>query len=174
MVSFRKVTPVLGLCVLGFALALGGCGKKSAPVLTPDPVTPPEDVTDNGGNDGGIKLPTEGTDTRPKTLSPVFFDYDAFSLRADARRTIEDNGNAIQANPEWAVVTLEGHCDERGTTEYNLSLGQKRADSVRSYLVQLGVPQERIQTISYGEERAFDSGHSEAAWAQNRRVHFTR
>ena len=172
MVSFRKVTPVLGLCVLGIALVLGGCGKKTAPELTTTPVPTPEAPVDDSANKpaGDIKIQPEA----PKTMSPVFFDYDAFSLRGDARRTIEDNANVIQAHADGSVVTLEGHCDERGTTEYNLSLGQKRADSVRSYLVQLGVPRERLQTISYGEERPFDPGHSEAAWAQNRRVHFMR
>lgn len=174
MVSKRKTTPLVALLVLGFAIGLGGCGKKTAPGMSgADPTgTPGTGETDRGNGDGGID--TGGELDPPRTLSPVYFDYDAFALRADARRTIEENSNAIKANPDWSVVTLEGHCDERGTTEYNLSLGQKRADSVKSYLVQLGVPRERLQTISYGEERPFDPGHTEAAWAQNRRVHFTR
>ena len=173
MIGYRSMTSLFGLCALGVALVLGGCGRKTAPELTSDPVTNTGTIDTAGGDGdgGGIRTPTEQV---PTTMNPVFFDYDAFSLRGDARRTIEDNANTIQANPDWGTVTLEGHCDERGTTEYNLSLGQKRADSVRSYLVQLGLPRERLQTISYGEERPFATGHDEAAWAQNRRVHFTR
>lgn len=173
MIGVRKVAPLLSLSLLGLALALGGCSKKAAPELpnpdtTQNQPTVPKDPTPKEPIDNGGDVPV------PMSLNDVFFDYDAFALRSDARRVIDENGNTINANPDWRVITLEGHCDERGTTEYNLALGQKRADSVRSYLVQLGVPRERLQTISYGEERPFDAGHNEAAWAQNRRVHFAR
>ena len=77
----------------------------------------------------------------------------------------------LKARPA-AKVTVEGHCDERGTVEYNLALGDKRAHAVRDYLVSLGVPADRLQAVSYGKERPMDSGHGEAAWAQNRRAHF--
>ncbi|MEZ4650308.1 MAG: peptidoglycan-associated lipoprotein Pal [Candidatus Eisenbacteria bacterium] len=175
MVSVRKVAPLLSLSLLGLALVLGGCSKKTAPEVTLPSDNPPgqtDNGSNNGNQNGGVETPVENP--VPKALNDVFFDYDAFALRSDARRVIEEDANTINANPDWRVITLEGHCDERGTTEYNLALGQKRADSVRSYLVQLGVPRERLQTISYGEERPFDTGHTEAAWAQNRRVHFAR
>lgn len=170
----------LMVCALGIALMTGACGKKTLedPGMDTDPT--PTETTDRGGNTGdndgdrnGISDGDEFPD-RPMTLSDVFFDLDAYSLRSDSRRLIEANADAILANPEWRIVTLEGHCDERGTVEYNLALGQKRADSVKGYLMQLGVPGNKLQTISYGEERPFDTGYGEAAWAQNRRVHFAR
>lgn len=175
MPNFRQTSAWLMVCVLGIVLLGAGCSKKSAPELTTDPGSSTSENTGGSGGDTGGNIDTgNGELDRPRTLSPVFFDYDAFSLRSDARRTIEENSEAILANPEWSVITLEGHCDERGTVEYNLALGQKRADSVKSYLTQLGVPGQRVQTISYGEERPFVPGHEESAWAQNRRVHFSR
>ena len=77
----------------------------------------------------------------------------------------------LKRNPSW-VVTIEGHCDERGTAEYNLALGERRANAARAYLVSLGIPADRLRTISYGKEFPFDPGHDEAAWARNRRAHF--
>ncbi len=170
----------LMVCALGIALVTGACGKKTVADPGTDPVPTdtsnnlPTDTGDNGDRDRqGITDGGENPD-RPMTLSDVFFDLDAYSLRSDSRRLIEANADAILANPNWRIVTLEGHCDERGTVEYNLALGQKRADSVKGYLMQLGVPGNKLQTISYGEERPFDTGYGEAAWAQNRRVHFAR
>jgi len=98
----------------------------------------------------------------------VFFDTDKSDLMPAARTTIEAWANYLKANASQ-TMTVQGHCDERGTREYNLALGDRRATAVKNYLVALGVAPNRIQTISYGKERPDDPGHSEAAWAKNRR-----
>ncbi|MCB2102903.1 MAG: peptidoglycan-associated lipoprotein Pal [Rhodobacterales bacterium] len=98
----------------------------------------------------------------------VFFDFDKFSLGADARATLAKQAAWLQKFPSVSV-TVEGHCDERGTREYNLALGERRANSVKDYLVALGVNPGRVTTISYGEERPVALGSNESAWAQNRR-----
>ena len=98
----------------------------------------------------------------------VFFDFDKYNLKADARGTLEKQAAWLKKWPA-ATITIEGHCDERGTREYNLALGERRANSVKDYLVALGVNPSRIRTISYGKERPVALGSNEAAWAQNRR-----
>jgi peptidoglycan-associated lipoprotein len=101
----------------------------------------------------------------------VYFDFDKFNLRPDAREALDYDANLLKEYPD-AMVRLEGNADERGTVEYNLSLGEKRANSVRDYLIGLGISPNRLTTISYGEERPVDPAHNEAAWAKNRRVDF--
>jgi peptidoglycan-associated lipoprotein len=104
-------------------------------------------------------------------LSDIQFDYDQSSLTDAARATLEKHALWLQGHRE-ARVTVEGHCDERGTAEYNLALGDERARAARNYLVQLGVDSARLRTVSYGKERPLDPGANEAAWARNRRAHF--
>ena len=98
----------------------------------------------------------------------VFFGFDKFNLKADARKTLEKQAAWMKANPS-VTVNGEGHADERGTREYNLALGERRANSVKDYLAALGVNPARMKTISYGKERPVASGSNEAAWGQNRR-----
>jgi peptidoglycan-associated lipoprotein len=104
-------------------------------------------------------------------LQDVHFDYDSFDLSQEARDVLQSNANWITKNGE-AKVEVEGHCDERGTVEYNLALGAKRAKAVRDYLVTLGVPAGQVSTISYGEELPACREASESCWQQNRRAHF--
>lgn len=99
----------------------------------------------------------------------VFFDFDKYNLRPDARTTLERQAAWLKKYPS-VVVSIEGHCDERGTREYNLALGERRANSAKNYLVALGVNPNRITTISYGKERPAVTGSNEAAWSQNRRA----
>ncbi len=101
----------------------------------------------------------------------IHFDFDKYDLKPEARDLLSKLGEFMQANKE-ATVLIEGNCDERGTIEYNLALGDRRALSAKKYLVNLGVDQGRIKTISYGKERPLDPGHNEEAWAKNRRDHF--
>jgi peptidoglycan-associated lipoprotein len=98
----------------------------------------------------------------------VFFDLDKYKIRADAQKILQAQANWLKQRPNLDI-TIEGHCDERGTREYNLALGERRANAVKDYLVALGVSASRIMTISYGEERPVALGHNESAWAQNRR-----
>lgn len=104
-------------------------------------------------------------------VRPVFFDYDSAELTRESRTTLEENARWFRKYP-GADLTIEGHCDERGTEEYNLALGDRRAQTASDYLVQLGIPSSRLETVSFGEERPFAPGHNEAAWSQNRRAHF--
>jgi peptidoglycan-associated lipoprotein len=108
---------------------------------------------------------------RKKVLETVYFDYDKSDLGEDTRATLQSNAGWLKANP-GRIVRIEGHCDERGTIEYNLALGQRRAVSVRDYLVGLGIDASRIKTLSYGKERPVDPGHDDAARARNRRAEF--
>lgn len=158
--------------VVGVAsLALSACSKKTAPPPSMDTTTPT--TTQTGSSDPGSTTDTGSQEIRPSELQDIFFDYDQSSLRSDARRVLDGNAEVLKASA-GQVVTLEGHCDERGTVEYNIALGERRAREAKNYLVNLGVPDSQLRTISYGEERPFDPGHDESAWSQNRRVHFQR
>lgn len=103
-------------------------------------------------------------------METVYFDYDSSTLSSDARSTIQKNATFLKSNK--SAVTIEGHCDDRGSTEYNLALGERRAHSVRDYMVNLGVAKNRLKTVSYGEERPAVRGSGEEAWAKNRRAEF--
>src|SRR5262245_30631342 len=105
-------------------------------------------------------------------LKPVYFDFDSADLRQDGRDTLTKNAAAIKGNGGALAVRIEGHCDERGTVEYNLALGDRRARAAREALVSMGVSGSKLRTISYGKERPADPGHSESAWAMNRRAEF--
>jgi peptidoglycan-associated lipoprotein len=102
-------------------------------------------------------------------LEPIYFEFDQWSIQQDQKEIMVKNSQWLMANPN-VQVRLEGHCDERGTAEYNLALGQKRAEAAKVFLEALGISSQRMIPISYGEERPLDPGHNEAAWAKNRRV----
>ena len=104
-------------------------------------------------------------------LGDIFFDYDQSLIRPDAKKTLDNNVEWLRGNSTPSLI-LEGHCDERGTQEYNLALGQRRAKAAQDYLVASGIDEKRIKTISYGKERPFVVGHDESAWQWNRRTHF--
>ena len=107
----------------------------------------------------------------PLVLNTVYFDFDEYSIRLDQRGILENNGYQLLERTE-ATVMIEGHCDQRGTEEYNIALGQRRADSVKAFLVGMGVDSARLATTSYGEERLVDPGNNEDAWSRNRRGEF--
>jgi peptidoglycan-associated lipoprotein len=109
--------------------------------------------------------------TAETAVKDIFFDFDKSNIRPDAREILNGNADFLLKNSNSKIV-IEGHCDERGTAEYNMALGQRRAQEAKKYLVNLGIKEPRIKTISYGEERPFDPGHDEEAWAKNRRAHF--
>ena len=109
----------------------------------------------------------------PNYLHPVYFDYDSYSLRPDALQVLSTNADVIRKLPN-VIIQIAGHCDERGTSEYNFALGERRALAVRTHLMNLGVSGDRIVTISYGEESPAVMGSGEAVWSQNRRCAFAR
>jgi peptidoglycan-associated lipoprotein len=104
-------------------------------------------------------------------FQPVFFAFDSSELDSAGQQALNANAEILKKYSTW-VITIEGHADERGTAEYNLALGERRAAAARTYLVSLGVPGDRLRTVSYGKEFPFDPGHDEAAWAKNRRAQF--
>jgi len=135
---------------------------EPVPETTPQDLLAAEDITGTGSLGEGYTI---------AGLENVYFDFDSSTLPSDMRSALEDNVRYLEQNP-GLLVQIEGHCDERGTEEYNLALGQRRAESVREYMVRRGIDPARLTTISYGEERPADPGHDETAWAQNRRVTF--
>jgi peptidoglycan-associated lipoprotein len=126
-----------------------------------------------------VELPVTATTPPPlsdqeflgKRIQDLFFDYDKFEMRNDQLIVADTNVHALKERPNLKIM-IEGHCDERGSEKYNLALGDRRANAVKSYLVERGVSPDRIDTTSYGKERPFNLGHDEEAWAQNRRAHF--
>jgi len=178
--------------VLALALvaALAACGGKRPPVLATTPggeAAPPTtetapaqpldegpDVRPVGGDEGaaGVDIPGGALGAgEASPLADIRFEYDSAALTDEARATLEKHALWLQGR-RGVRVTVEGHCDERGTVEYNLALGEQRARAARDYLVSLGVAADRIRVVSYGKERPLDPGTGEAAWAKNRRDHF--
>jgi peptidoglycan-associated lipoprotein len=104
-------------------------------------------------------------------LMSIYFDFDRYNLTKEATDILSDNAAVLMENPSISIL-IEGHCDERGTDEYNLALGEKRAIAARDFLVRFGIAKSRVSVISYGEERPLDPGHTEEAWAKNRRAAF--
>jgi len=162
-----RLTRVLTLLVLAIFLA-GGCGSKppveaEQPPIAEEPPPPPPPVVEEESPPPPAEM----------VLKTVYFDFDKYNLRPEAMELLKVNAQALKDNPD-VTVAIEGHCDERGTVEYNLALGERRANSARQYLVDLGIAAGRMRTISYGEERPADPGHNEGAWAKNRRADFVR
>jgi peptidoglycan-associated lipoprotein len=112
----------------------------------------------------------EGEVLESKLLKDIHFDFDKYDIRPGDALILKENAALLTKHPT-VKIQIEGHCDERGTVEYNLALGERRANSTKKYLISLGISPERISTISYGEERPLDPGHNEEAWAKNRRAH---
>jgi peptidoglycan-associated lipoprotein len=162
------------LAVLVLVVSIAGCSKtdKDAGAIATDgtmtsEVTASPAPVDQAAQQTG---PMAGTqqDLVVNVGDRVFFGYDKYDLTTEARATIEKQAQWLKTYPH-INVSIEGHCDERGTREYNLALGEKRAAAVKNYLVSLGVEATRLQTISYGKERPAVTGSDESAWAQNRR-----
>jgi len=164
MTSFHELSwPTKALsaaAALVMMLSLTGCPTNDATKGETTDTTPP------------VK-PDDGMLVTAVSSDRVFFDYDSAELRPDAQATLQEIGAWLVGHPD-KTVTIEGHCDERGTREYNLALGEWRAQAVASYLAASGVDPSRMQTVSYGKERPAMVGSDESAWAQNRRAVFVQ
>jgi peptidoglycan-associated lipoprotein len=143
----------------------------SRPPAPPEPVTEPTIVPPEPVPDDAISSASLDDLNKNSPLKPVFYDLDSSDLNAASQKVLDDNAALLKRYSTWAV-TVEGHCDERGTAEYNLALGERRAIAARAYLVSLGIAADRVRTVSYGKEFPFDPGHEETAFAKNRRAHF--
>jgi len=146
-------------------------GAASRPPAPPEPVAEPTIVPQEPVRDERISSASLDDLNKNSPLKPAFFDLDSSELTADAQRALNDNAALLKQYSAW-TVTIEGHCDERGTAEYNQALGERRAVTARAYLVSLGISADRLRTVSYGKEFPFDPGHDESAYAKNRRAHF--
>lgn len=159
------------LLITAALVATAGCAKKRPEVLPPAPsAEAPRDTSTTGGDTSGTVVPGSRADfERSVTSNTVNFDLDSFDIDARARAILDSQAEWLARYPNVAV-TLEGHADERGTREYNLALGDRRANAAKNYLAARGVSSTRISTISYGKERPLALGSDEASWAQNRRA----
>lgn len=158
--------------IIGAAMIiLAGCSSKSA--VSTNEGSGAANGTGAGVSSGaGVNVEDLGQKGgRGTVIGDIFFDFDSSSLSPEAQDQLKQNAAWLQ-NHQLSSVTIEGHCDERGTDEYNIALGERRAEAARNYLETLGVTGSRLSTVSFGEEKPFDPGHNEEAWAKNRRDHF--
>jgi peptidoglycan-associated lipoprotein len=188
----RSLKTYLVVVLVLLSLVAAACAKKTAPIARPVPPPPttaaPPAVT--APPPGPPQRVEESLPVPPQPLSedsianrslddlnrdspfkPVFFPLDTAELDDDGRAIVTANAAVLKKYSTW-VLTIEGHCDERGTAEYNLALGERRALAVKTYMVSLGIAPDRLRTVSYGKEFPFDPGHDENAWSKNRRAHF--
>jgi len=188
MTAARSIATLVVTAALMTAVA---CGKKTPPVARPAPpppantgstapsrppappepvrepsVIPPEPVRDDAISSASLDDLNKNS-----PLKPVYFELDSSDLTAANQKTLDEDAVLLKRYTSW-TVTVEGHCDERGTAEYNLALGERRAIAARAYLISLGIAADRLRTVSYGKEFPFDPGHDESAFAKNRRAHF--
>lgn len=174
---------------------VGACAKKQPPVARPTqpppaatpadpgasrPPTPPEPVPEPtaipadptiSSGDLTSRSIDEINDPKQSPFQPVLFALDSEDIDSAGQAALQNNAQILKQYATW-VVTIEGHCDERGTPEYNLALGERRALAARDYLISLGIAPDRLKTVSYGNEFPFDPAHSEEAYSKNRRAHF--
>lgn len=169
-----RVLPFVAVLMM-VALLVPGCAKKAKPVTEePKPTvkvepTPEPAPADTIGQ--ALRQLQEQMAADLKLVRAIYFDYDKSDLRKEAQDALSNNAKLFQKYPQWKIK-IEGNCDERGTNEYNLALGERRAISAQKYLVSLGIDAARLSTVSYGEERPLDFGHDDAAWTKNRRDDF--
>jgi peptidoglycan-associated lipoprotein len=172
-------------------MTISACAKKQPPIARP---MPPPAATDTPGGGGAPPPPPQPVSepvvvppepiaedaiagkslddlNRDSPHKPLFFALDSSDVDAEGQRVLQENAAIMKKYPAWQI-TIEGHCDERGTAEYNLALGERRALSAKNYLVSLGIPADKVKTVSYGKEFPFDPGHDDNAWQKNRRAHF--
>jgi len=183
----RVAAPVV---ILTIAFTFGACAKSKPPVARPQttsgqgdpssiggvPAKPPEPIVENViPPEPRIEDPLKVSDidkiNQNSPFQPVFFAYDSSEIEGEGQQVLTANAAILKKYPEW-VITIEGHSDERGTAEYNLALGNRRASAARTYLISLGIPADRLRTVSYGKEFPFDPTHTESGWSKNRRAHF--
>jgi peptidoglycan-associated lipoprotein len=157
-----KVTPADSTTYTITATGPGGSADASARVTVNAPPPPP------------VAAPQPSLDELfLKEVRDAYFDYDKADIRPDAREALSKTADFLKNYPQ-IKVTIEGHCDERGSTEYNLGLGDRRASAVKQYIISLGISADRLSTVSYGKEKPFCMEHNESCWQQNRRGHFVK
>jgi peptidoglycan-associated lipoprotein len=188
----RRDTSKVMIAAVLLTVVVGACAKKQPPVARPMPPPAAGGATSSTG--GGpppppqpvsepIPVPPEPVAedsiagrslddlNRDSPLKPLFFELDSADVSSEGQQILQANASIIKKYPAWSI-TVEGHCDARGTAEYNRALGERRALAAKNYLVSLGIPADKIRVVSYGKEFPFAPGHDESAWSLNRRAHF--
>jgi peptidoglycan-associated lipoprotein len=189
--DMRRQAKALLVLVLLFTVVVSACKKGGQPPIArpmPPPMVsdttntaPPKPEPPRPVSEPVIVPPMPADDmigskslddlNRDSPLRPLFFELDSSDVSAEGQQVLQANAAVLKKYPGMQV-TIEGHCDERGTAEYNLALGERRALAAKNYLVSLGISADKVKTVSYGKEFPFDAGHDDAAWAKNRRAHF--
>lgn len=169
-----KIRLILVSAFLGGAIIMFSCGggderTRVSPQTLPDPA--PIITSPDAGASGELSSKSNPYAELPLELLTIHFDYDKYDLTPEALEILAVNAEAL-SNHFGAVIKVEGHCDERGTDEYNLALGQRRAQAVQDYLIKYGIDPAAISIITFGESKPADRGHNEWAWAKNRRADF--
>jgi peptidoglycan-associated lipoprotein len=177
----RNLTVGFFMAICCFAVSLGGCAKKElvkgegeTPAATTQPSTStPEEMVKESAVKEAPTVSTDDTLSAAQSipLDNIYFDFDSYILTTNSRDTLAKNAEFLKKSSS-VNIQIAGHCDERGSDEYNLALGEKRAKAAMNYLTTLGIKETRLSTISYGKEKPADPGHDEAAWAKNRRDEF--
>ena len=186
----KKTQHLLAILIVLMAVVIAACNKNKPPVARPMP--PPDTTTASAAEtapppppkpvmEPTLVPPMPAEDeigskslddlNRDSPLRPLFFALDSSDVSAEGQQVLQANAAVLKKYPNM-TVTIEGHCDERGTAEYNLALGERRALAAKNYLVSLGISADKVKTVSYGKEFPFDPGHDDSAWANNRRAHF--
>lgn len=186
----RRDSKALIVLVLLVTVVIAACDKKGKPPVArpmpppadtaageakppapPEPVMEPTLAVPPMPDEDAINSKSLDDLNRDSPLQPLFFALDSSEVTGEGMKTMQDNAAVLKKYPGMQI-TIEGHCDERGTAEYNLALGERRALAAKNYLVSLGIPADKIKTVSYGKEFPFDPGRTEEAFAKNRRAHF--
>jgi len=187
----RRDAKTLLILIILLTVVVAACNKNKPPVARPMPppivdptggAAPPRPEPPTPVAEPSIVVPpmpaedTIGSRTlddlnRDSPLRPLFFGLDEADVSPEGQQVLQANAAVLKKYPGMQI-TIEGHCDERGTAEYNLALGERRALAAKNYLVSLGIPADKVKTVSYGKEFPFDAGHDEGAWSKNRRAHF--
>jgi peptidoglycan-associated lipoprotein len=189
--EMRKEFTRSAVVLVLLCLTAAGCARRQPPLAQPAPPAAPPPVAaapapaPRAAAPEALPVPPEPVAiaedgisarsldelNRDSPFEPAFFPLDSAELDEEGRAVVTMNAGIMRKYPTW-TITVEGHCDERGTAEYNLALGERRAVAVKTYLVSLGIAADRVRTVSYGKEFPFDPGHDEEAWASNRRAQF--
>lgn len=170
----KRLTQAIALSVIAMTTVLTGCASKrpgtSEVVVSPMGV-PSSGMYGNGSYDGGslVSNSADVTNAAAQLQNVVYFAFDSSDISSESANVLSQHAQLLQANPEARVV-IAGHADERGSREYNMALGERRAKAVQSYLSSQGIAESRTEAVSYGEEQPAAQGHDEAAWAKNRRA----
>jgi peptidoglycan-associated lipoprotein len=170
--AFMKIRSLLVLIVLAASMALTSCASNKKKSTEAVDNTAADTTLENGKNNGmNLELNGDSDSNKAGALKTVYFDYSSATIGGETKETLNSNADFLKKNTT-VKVQVEGHCDERGSVQFNLALGEKRAKSVRDYLVAQGVAAGRITVISLGKEKPVSFGHDEESWSKNRRANF--